>query len=188
MRQVKANKTIYKICKACFLKISHCVRIFVFFFIDAIVVVIVIEMWKCRHFIRRFWCVTQCPCIRNDARSMEWVEYWENVLVCDKNTFHFIYCIENGLWGARFELKLSTQQQKKRSKLNIMRKTNRPFDRWEKKEVPKSIRLHAIRLLTQYKALKFYPITRSCRKTFIELATQPKSFGEFVCLLIMSRW
>lgn len=48
------------------------------------------------------------------------------------------------------------------------------------------IRLHAIRLLTQYKALKFDPIIRSCRKTFNELATQPKSFGKNGCILIMS--
>lgn len=48
------------------------------------------------------------------------------------------------------------------------------------------IHLHAIRLLTQYKALKFDPIIRSCRKTFNELATQPKSFSENGCILIMS--
>lgn len=51
--QTKVNKTIYKICRTFFLKFSHCADIFVYF-IDAIVVVIAIEMWNCRHCYRSF--------------------------------------------------------------------------------------------------------------------------------------
>lgn len=44
--QTNANKTIYKICKACFLKISHCVRFALFLFC-------------CRIF---YWCHCRCHC------------------------------------------------------------------------------------------------------------------------------
>lgn len=86
-------------------------------------------------------------------------------------------------------------------KLKMMKMTNRPFDRpsqskkkKKKKGTNKKVytpSTQPIRSLTQYRALKFYPITRSCRKIFIEFAIQPKSFGKCECvrvLIMSSHW
>lgn len=146
---MKANKTIYKICKACFLKISYIVLTFLYILLMSLSLSLSSKVWNCRHCYRSFDIHLSRSCLH-----LGWIHLFFSlgcfVCVCAKIRYYSTLRKWN-FQNANNSGKIKTKQKNNNGKdkptygepIQICARTHEQHFM----NCP-----HGIRLLTQYKA------------------------------------